>query len=108
MNLRGGKDIIKPLKSRQFRAEKEKGQQPKAAPTPDQQQGASESQPPKDEVEYNIVAHLKPIPALLSVYDALVLMPELRQALIQALEKPDLYEARMANHRIAQAMAEVN
>lgn len=59
-------------------------------------------------MEYNIVAHLKRIPAILSVYDALVLMPELRQALIRALEKPDLYEAQMADHRISQVMAEVN
>jgi hypothetical protein len=36
-------------------------------------------------VDYNVFAHLKSIPALLSVYDALLLVPELRQALIEAL-----------------------
>jgi hypothetical protein len=40
---------------------------------------------PTSKVDYNMVAHLKFIPALLSVYDALLLVPELRQALIEAL-----------------------
>ena len=42
-------------------------------------------------VKYDVLAHLKRIPALLSVYDALQLSRELRKALIQALTSPDLY-----------------
>jgi hypothetical protein len=51
-------------------------------------------------VDYNVVAHLKRIPALLSVYDALLLVPELRQALIVALQKPEVYEINMAKHNL--------
>jgi hypothetical protein len=51
-------------------------------------------------VDYNVVAHLKRIPALLSVYDALLLVPELRQALIEALQKPEVYEIDMAKHNL--------
>jgi hypothetical protein len=47
-----------------------------------------------------VVAHLKRIPALLSVYDALLLVPELRQALIEALQKPEVYEIDMAKHNL--------
>ena len=46
------------------------------------------------------MAHLKRIPAQLSVYDALMLVPELRQALIQALEDPKRYEVTMAKHNV--------
>jgi hypothetical protein len=51
-------------------------------------------------VDYNVVAHLKHIPALLSVYDALLLVPKLRQALIEALQKPEVYEMDMAKHNL--------
>jgi hypothetical protein len=47
-----------------------------------------------------VVARLKRIPALLSVYDALLLVPELCQALIEALQKPELYEIDMAKHNL--------
>jgi hypothetical protein len=51
-------------------------------------------------VDYNVVAHLKRIPALLSVYDALLLVLELHQALIEALQKPKVYEIDMAKHNL--------
>ena len=51
-------------------------------------------------IDYNVVAHLKRIPALLSVYDALLLVPELRQALIEALQQPEVYEIDMAKHNL--------
>jgi hypothetical protein len=51
-------------------------------------------------IDYNVVAHLKRIPALLSIYDALLLIPELRQALIKVLEAPEVYEVTMAKHRL--------
>jgi hypothetical protein len=47
-----------------------------------------------------VVAHLKCISALLSVYDALLLVPKLRQALIEALQKPEVYEIVMAKHNL--------
>jgi len=46
----------------------------------------------KDKVRYDVVSHLKRIPARLSVYDALQMSKELRKALIQALMDPDDYK----------------
>lgn len=43
-----------------------------------------------------ILAHLKKIPSLLSVYDALCLSPELRKALITALSFPEDSHAEVA------------
>ncbi|KAG5554457.1 hypothetical protein RHGRI_012105 [Rhododendron griersonianum] len=46
---------------------------------------------PKEEeqVKYDVLAHLKKIPALLSIYDALMMSPELRKSLVYALSNPD-------------------
>jgi hypothetical protein len=55
-----------------------------------------------------VVAHLKCIPTLLSVYDALLLVPELRQALIEALQKPEVYEIDMAKHNLLCNSVEFN
>jgi len=46
-------------------------------------------------VNYNILAHLKRIPALLSVYDALQMSPELRKALITALTDPEPFKGKI-------------
>jgi len=43
----------------------------------------------EEQVKYEILAHLKKIPSLLSVYDALKMSPELRQSLIYALSNPE-------------------
>jgi hypothetical protein len=59
-------------------------------------------------VDYNVVAHLKCIPALLSVYDALLLVPELHQALIEAMQKPEVYEIDMAKHNLLCNSVEFN
>jgi hypothetical protein len=59
-------------------------------------------------VDYNLVAHLKHIPALLSVYDALLLVLELRQALIEALQKPEVYEIDMVKHNLLCNSVEFN
>jgi hypothetical protein len=59
-------------------------------------------------VDYNVVAHLKCIPALLSVYDALLLIPELRQALIEALQKLEVYEIDMGKHNLLCISVEFN
>ncbi|KAM1786196.1 hypothetical protein ACFX12_039014 [Malus domestica] len=42
--------------------------------------------------KYDIVDHLKRIPSLLSVYDALKMSKELREALITALTNPEVFE----------------
>ncbi|KAI5316646.1 hypothetical protein L3X38_036353 [Prunus dulcis] len=44
-------------------------------------------------LKYDILAHLKRIPAPLSVYDALQMSRELREALVMALKSPDLYKS---------------
>lgn len=60
-----------------------------AASTPDK----TEEQPAQ--LDYNVLAHLKKIPALLSVYDVLTSMPAVREALIKALQNPELYRAHL-------------
>ncbi|KAM0848663.1 hypothetical protein ACQ4PT_054248 [Festuca glaucescens] len=101
MNLCGGKDLAEPIRSRQYRLEKEKPIANRDATISKVQQEKSKEEEAKDhDVEYNIIAHLKRIPALLSVYDALVLLPELREALIKALQKPESYQIAMAKHRL--------
>ncbi|CAB4283071.1 unnamed protein product [Prunus armeniaca] len=44
-------------------------------------------------VKYDILAHLKHIPAPLSVYDTLQMSRELSKALVMALMSPDLYKS---------------
>lgn len=46
----------------------------------------------KEKVRYDVISHLKRIPARLSVYDALQMSREIRRALIQALMDPDDYK----------------
>ncbi|KAL0928049.1 hypothetical protein M5K25_002284 [Dendrobium thyrsiflorum] len=48
---------------------------PPQAPTKDKGKG------PQLEVDYNVLAHLRKIPSLLSVYDALMMSPDLRETL---------------------------
>ncbi|PON60504.1 LOW QUALITY PROTEIN: hypothetical protein TorRG33x02_284680 [Trema orientale] len=47
------------------------------------------------QVNYDILAHLKHIPALLSVYDALQMSPELRNALVVALTSPEFFKEKI-------------
>ncbi|CAL2256599.1 unnamed protein product [Prunus armeniaca] len=44
-------------------------------------------------LKYDILAHLKPIPTPLSVYDALKMSRELREALVMASMSPDSYKS---------------
>ncbi|KAJ3708735.1 hypothetical protein LUZ61_012440 [Rhynchospora tenuis] len=46
--------------------------------------------------DYNVVAHLRKIPALLSVFDALMVSQELRESLIYALQNPASFQAYFA------------
>ncbi|KAG8367735.1 hypothetical protein BUALT_Bualt16G0103800 [Buddleja alternifolia] len=47
------------------------------------------SESKEEKVKYDILAHLKRIPASLSIYDALTMSNELRKSLIYALAKPE-------------------
>ena len=99
MNLHGGKVLPDPLKAKQTRVDKPAAQK-EAAPheeTPEAHDGGKAK--PQD-IDYNIIAHLKRIPTLLSVHDALMLVPNLREALIKALQAPEIYEVCMAKHRL--------
>ncbi|KAM0888848.1 hypothetical protein ACQ4PT_028082 [Festuca glaucescens] len=99
MNLRSGKVLPEPPKVKPPRADKtaassEAPQGENAPNLPDKEKSMSK------DVDYNIVAHLKRILALLIVYDALMLMLDLRQALVHALQVPELYEVAVAKHRL--------
>jgi hypothetical protein len=43
--------------------------------------------------EYNVLAHLRKIPALLSIFDALMMSQDLREVLILALQNPEMYKS---------------
>jgi hypothetical protein len=43
--------------------------------------------------EYNVLAHLRKFPALLSIFDALMMSQDLREVLIQALQNPEKYKS---------------
>jgi hypothetical protein len=58
----------------------------------------------KDRTDYNVLAHLKKIPALLTVYDALMLSPEMRNTLVQALLNPEDYQAFFAEETMKEAL----
>ena len=99
MNLRGGKVLSEPLKIKPTRVPKPAAS--KEAPLREEvreEQGQGKTK--QHDVDYNIIAHLKRIPALLSVHDALMMVPDLREALIKALQAPELYEVSMAKHRL--------
>jgi hypothetical protein len=102
MNLRGGKVLPELQKAQPKKVVKEKIDDPDGAVAQnrDGKENPAEDSGSPPNIDYNIVAHLKCIPALLSVYDALMLVPELRQALIHALEDPKRYEVTMAKHQI--------
>ncbi|KAM0901363.1 hypothetical protein ACQ4PT_020050 [Festuca glaucescens] len=99
MNLRGGKVLPDPVKTKQARVDKTTAQ--KEVPSHEEApEGHGEGKTKPHDVDYNIIAHLKRIPALLSVHDALMMVPDLREALVKALQAPELYEVCMAKHRL--------
>jgi hypothetical protein len=84
MNLQGGK--VLPELQNPHKNSREKGGLAKDNPPHiDVTVAPANDKETTSMVDYNVFAHLKSIPALLSVYDALLLVPELRQALIEAL-----------------------
>ncbi|XP_068225055.1 uncharacterized protein [Palaemon carinicauda] len=54
-------------------------------------------------IKYDVISHLKKIPALLSVYDALIMSEDLRKSLILALENPELYVNQIGQYEEALA-----
>lgn len=51
-------------------------------------------------IPYDVMAHSKKIPSLLTIYDALCISPELRDSMIYALTHPDEFST---NDEIARA-----
>ncbi|KAK1644749.1 hypothetical protein QYE76_062554 [Lolium multiflorum] len=99
MNLRGGKVLPDPVKPKQARVDKPAAQ--KEVPSHEEApEGHGEGKTKPHDVDYNIIAHLKRIPALLSVHDALMMVPDLHEALVKALQAPELNEVCMAKHRL--------
>jgi hypothetical protein len=47
--------------------------------------------------DYNVLAHLRKIPALMSVFDALMMSQELRDNLIYALQHPEQFQCHFAS-----------
>jgi hypothetical protein len=54
--------------------------------------------------EYNVLAHLRKIPALLSIFDALMMSQDLREVLIQALQNPERYKSYFIEQNMQEAL----
>ena len=54
-------------------------------------------------VKYDVIAHLKKIPAMLSVYDALCLSSDMRKALVTALTFPEDYRVEVSQTEIEES-----
>jgi hypothetical protein len=54
--------------------------------------------------EYNVLAHLRKIPALLSIFDALMMSQDLREVLIQALQNPEKYKSYFIEQNMQEAL----
>jgi hypothetical protein len=90
MNLRGGKVLPDLLKLKPPRGDKAvKVNTQEATPETSNKEGDK-----LQDVNYNVITHLKRIPALLSIYDAPMLAPELRDALVRGIhgETSSLYK----------------
>jgi hypothetical protein len=95
MNLQGGKVIPELQKPKQSKADNAMKETPPQDEIPEGQ--GKKNTRPKD-VDYNVISHLKRIPELLSVYDALMLVPDLHEALVKAMLEPEIYEVAMAKY----------
>lgn len=58
-------------------------------------------------VDYNVLAHLRKLPASLSIYDALMMSPELRETLVKALLEPEVFLAYFKDLEEAQYLKEI-
>lgn len=109
MNLRTGKVLPDPPKSPPRKGSKE-CTPPAGDPAtqPDKQEIPTTGERDPRKINYNVVAHLKRILASLSVINALLLVPELRHALIKTLQVPEVYEVAMAKHQLLCNSCETN
>lgn len=105
MNLQGGKVILEPQKPKQSKADKALKETPPHDEIPEGQ--GKKNTRPKD-VDYNDISHLKRIPELLRVYDALMLVSDLHEALVKAMLEPEIYEVAMAKYRLTSKPLFVN
>ncbi|KAL0920064.1 hypothetical protein M5K25_009171 [Dendrobium thyrsiflorum] len=55
-------------------------------------------------IEYNIISHLRKIPAQLNIYEALLMSKDLREILIQALKNLERYEAYFAERCLSEVL----
>jgi hypothetical protein len=107
MNLRGGK-VLPELQNPHKNSREKDGLAKDNTPHIDVQVAPANDKEATPKVDYNVAAHHKCVPALLSVYDALLLVPELCQVLIEALQKPEVYEIDMAKHNLLCNSVEFN
>jgi hypothetical protein len=54
--------------------------------------------------EYNVLAHLRKIPTLLSIFDALMMSQDLRGVLIQALQNPEKYKSYFIEQNLQETL----
>lgn len=52
----------------------------------------------KEEINYNIISHLRNIPTQLSVYKDLLMSKDVRKTLMQALKNSERYEAYLLSN----------
>ncbi|NAU84042.1 retroviral-like aspartic protease, partial [Klebsiella pneumoniae] len=100
IQLRSGR--IFPPRMAKTNKDKEKNivtQQDDLTPSP-QVQPKEKAKGPLLDVDYNVLAHLRKIPSLLSVYDALMMSSDLRETLVKALLEPETYQAYFATESL--------
>lgn len=101
LTLRSGAYIPErqPLKESEKEKSKVKGR------GKEHEDGGETSEKPKFTVgDFKVVAHLRKIPALLSVFDALMMSQELRNVLVYALQNPEKFQAYFAERNMQEAM----
>jgi hypothetical protein len=54
--------------------------------------------------EYNVLAHLRKISALLSIFDALMMSQDLREVLVQGLQNPENYKSYFIEQNMQEAL----
>lgn len=99
MNLRGGNVLPEPLKIKTTRVDKPAD--PKDTPLQvEEPEDQGQEKTKQHDIDYNIMAHLKWIPTLLSVHDAVMMVPNLCEALTKVLQALELYQVSMVKHHL--------
>ncbi|KAI0493920.1 hypothetical protein KFK09_024047 [Dendrobium nobile] len=87
---------IKTTENASSEEEKQVTDNPETSNHPQPVQGPELQNTKVSKVDYNVLAHLRKLPAKLSIYDALVLSKEMREALVKALLDPKICMAQSA------------